>query len=67
MVLHKVAGVVGARIPERFSLEMRQIVALYIITHKAFNIIQDYLLDFFRHNPAAIIITSDHNGHIPLN
>jgi hypothetical protein len=42
-----VAVSVAIKIPERFSPGMRQIVALYIELHKGFNIIQDYLADFF--------------------
>ena len=67
MVLHKVAVSVAIKIPERFRLGMRQIVALYIELHKSFNIIQDYLADLFYQILLQLLIASDHKRNNQLN
>ena len=51
---------VAIKIPERFRLGMRQIVAPYIELHKSFNIIQDYLADLSNQILLQLLIASDH-------
>ena len=58
---------VAIKIPERFRLGMRQIVALYIELHKSFNIIQDYSADFFYQILLQLLIASDHKRNNQLN
>jgi len=67
VVLHKVAVSVATKIPERFRLGMRQIVALYIELHKSFNIIQDYSADLFYQILLQLLIFSDHKRNNQLN
>jgi len=67
VVLHKVAVSVATKIPERFRLGMRQIVALYIELHKGFNIIQDYSADLFYQILLQLLIASDHKRNNQLN
>jgi len=67
VVLHKVAVSVAIKIPERFRLGMRQIVALYIELHKSFNIIQDYSADLFYQILLQLLIFSDHKRNNQLN
>jgi len=62
-----VAVSVATKIPERFRLGMRQIVALYIELHKSFNIIQDYSADLFYQILLQLLIFSDHKRNNQLN